>query len=77
MPESFMHRWDYVGGKPTLMIDFPEEERQISQQKMEDRQQKLKKLLIEETFKHHQKYVQDQLAMGDSDPILRSDPLRS
>lgn len=37
MPKSFTHRWDSLGGKATLMIDFPEEEKQISQQKMEER----------------------------------------
>ena len=37
MPLSFTHRWDSVGGRPTLMIDFPDEEKQISQQKMEER----------------------------------------
>jgi hypothetical protein len=42
---------------------------------MEERQIKMKKLLIEETLKHHQKYVLGQIESGDIDPFLRSDPL--
>jgi hypothetical protein len=41
------------------MIDFPDEEKQISQQKMEQRYSILKKAIIEETIKHYSKFIRD------------------
>ena len=33
--------------------------------------------MIEETLRHHAKFVQDMLERGERDPILKSDPLKS
>ncbi len=58
MPDSFSHRWDYIGGRATLMIDFPDESQTISQPKMEERQQFLRKALLDETKRHYDKFLQ-------------------
>ena len=59
------------------MIDFPDEEKQISQQKMEQRQSHLKKALIDETQKHYAKFVKEMQEKGENDSMLRVDPLKS
>ena len=77
LPESYIHSWNFLWGRTSLMIDFPDEEKQISQQKMEQRQSLLKKTLIEETIKHYSKFVREMSELDQNDPILRIDPLKS
>jgi len=60
-PESYSHRWE----QGNLIIDFPKDEKLMSQPTMEERQNHLKKLILERTKSYHDTFLQEEFKEGE------------